>query len=117
MARVLVVEDDWPIATIIADELCDAGHVVDVVSNGAEALESLSAYHPDVVVLDLMLPEVHGWEFVERYPEMTMGEELDIVVVSAAGAVTRSMEARGVRRFLPKPFDLEQLRRAVDEVA
>ena len=73
MARILVVEDDNPIATIIADELGDAGQLVDVVANGADALESLSEYRPDVVVLDLMLPRVHGWDFVERYRDLTGG--------------------------------------------
>src|ERR1043166_5267607 len=102
MARVLVVEDDMPIATMIADELGDAGHLVDVVANGADALDSLSEYRPDVVGLDLMLPRVHGWDFVERYRDITQGEDIPIVVVSAAGAITRSMETLGVRRFLPK---------------
>src|SRR4051794_34716433 len=71
MARILVVEDDMPIATMIADELGDAGHLVDVVANGADALESLREYTPDLVVLDLMLPLVHGWDFVERYRQIT----------------------------------------------
>ncbi len=94
----------------------DAGHLVDVVANGADALESLREYRPDLVVLDLMLPQVHGWDFVERYRDITGGETIPIIVVSAAGAITRSMEAQGVRRFLPKPFDITALSQAVDEV-
>ena len=116
MGRVLVVEDDTPIATLIADELGDVGHLVDVVSNGADALESLEAYPPDVIVLDLMLPTVHGWAFLERYREVTHGQDIPIVVVSAAGAVTRSMEALGVRRFLPKPFQVGDLVDAIEDV-
>jgi CheY-like chemotaxis protein len=105
MAHVLMVEDEAPVAEIIVEELLPAGHLVDVVANGAEALEILTAYRPNVIVLDLMLPVMHGWAFIERYRDATAGEEIPIVVVSAAGAVTRSMEALGVRRFLPKPFD------------
>ena len=116
MARILVVEDDMPIATMIADELGDAGHLVDVVANGAEALETLHEYIPDLVLLDLMLPQMHGWDFVERYGEVTGGEKIPIIVVSAAGAITRSMEDLGVRRFLPKPFEVAALTHAVDEV-
>lgn len=116
MARVLVVEDDMPIATMIADELGDAGHLVDVVANGADALDSLREYRPDLVVLDLMLPQVHGWDFVERYRDLTGGESIPIIVVSAAGAITRSMEASGVRRFLRKPFDVAGLLEAVEGV-
>ena len=116
MVRILVVEDDMPIATVIADELGDVGHLVDVVANGADGLDTLREYRPDVVVLDLMLPQVHGWDFVERYRDLTDGEEIPIIVVSAAGAITRSMEAQGVRRFLPKPFDITALTQAVDDV-
>ena len=116
MARILVVEDDMPIATMIADELGDLGHLVDVVADGAEALETLCEYRPDLVVLDLMLPRVHGWDFLERYRDITDGEEIPIIVVSAAGAITRSMEAMGARCFLRKPFDVAELADVVDEV-
>jgi DNA-binding NtrC family response regulator len=56
---------------------------------------------------------MNGWDFVERYQERTGGRVIPIVVVSAAGAVPRSLERRGVRHFLPKPFDVEQLARSV----
>jgi DNA-binding response OmpR family regulator len=78
--------------------------LVDVVANGADALKSPQAYRPDLIALDLMLPVMHGREFIERYRGVTHGQEIPIMVVSAAGAVTRSMEILGVRRFLPKPF-------------
>jgi DNA-binding response OmpR family regulator len=116
MARVLVVEDDMPTATVIADELSYHGHRVDVVGNGAAALESLQMQCPDVMVLDLMLPVVHGWDVIERYRHVTQGKDIPIVVLSAAGAVTRSMEALGVRRFLRKPFDLDDLVDAIADV-
>jgi len=116
MARILVVEDDMPIASMIADELGELGHLVDVVANGADALETLYEYRPDLVILDLMLPRVHGWDFVERYRDITGGEQISIIVVSAAGAITRSMEAAGVRRFLRKPFDMAELTVTIDEL-
>jgi DNA-binding NtrC family response regulator len=53
---------------------------------------------------------------VERYREITAGETIPMIVVSAAGAITRSMEALGVRRFFPKPFDIATLTQTVDEV-
>jgi DNA-binding response OmpR family regulator len=117
MARVLIVEDDQPVAGIIADELRGQGHVVELVGNGAEALASLAVNRPDVIVLDLMLPVVHGWDFIERYREVTGGQVIPIVVVSAAGAIPRSMEALGVRRFIGKPFEPEEVARAVAAVS
>jgi two-component system, OmpR family, phosphate regulon response regulator PhoB len=116
MPQVLVVEDDAPIASMIADELEDHGYAVQVAPDGQQALQRVARRRPDAIVLDLMLPVLHGWEFVERYREHTNGEEIPIVVVSAAGAVPRSMEALGVRHFVPKPFAPERLAACVDEV-
>jgi DNA-binding response OmpR family regulator len=70
-----------------------------------------------VIVLDLMLPAMHGWDFIERYREVTAGENIPIVVVSAAGAVPRSMYALGVRCFIPKPFDLGALAQTIVSLA
>ena len=115
MARVLVVEDDAWIAWMITDDLAERGYEVSTARDGAEALRRLKTTRPDAIVLDLMLPGMNGWDFVERYQERTGGRVIPIVVVSAAGAVPRSLEARGVRHFLPKPFDLEQLARSMAE--
>jgi CheY-like chemotaxis protein len=115
MARVLVVDDDAWIAWMIADDLADRGYEVATARNGAEALKCLAAAPPDAIVLDLMMPGITGWEFVERYQQRTGGRAIPIVIVSAARAVPRSLEHKGVRHFLPKPFDLEQLARSVAE--
>jgi CheY-like chemotaxis protein len=115
VARVLVVEDDAWIAWMIADDLADRGYEVSTARDGSEALRCLQTARPDVIVLDLMLPGVTGWDFVERYQQRTGGRLLPIVVVSAAGAVPRSLEQRGVRHVLRKPFDVEQLARSVAE--
>ncbi len=116
LAKVLVVEDDRPIATMIADELGASGHQVEIAWNGQEALMSLDSSPPDAIVLDLMMPMLNGWDFVEQYRAHTGGQTIPIVVVSAAGAVPRSMEALGVKRFLRKPFAIEVLEQCVTEV-
>ena len=116
MARVLVVEDDRPIATLIADELGAVGHQVVVACNGHEALLSLDLSPPDAIVLDLMMPMLNGWDFVEQYRSHTGGQTIPIVVVSAAGGVPRSMERLGVKHFLPKPFSIQLLEQCITEV-
>jgi two-component system chemotaxis response regulator CheY len=114
--RVLVVEDDVRIRDLIADELIYSGYQVELARNGAEALELVRTDRPDVIVLDLMMPVMDGWGFIERYRGLTHGEPIPIVVVSAAGAIPRSAYDMGVRRFLPKPFMPHELTEALDEV-
>jgi DNA-binding response OmpR family regulator len=117
MPHVLVIEDDPWIAWMIADDLAERGYRVSTASNGLEALQLLGHARPDVIVLDLMLPDMDGWTFVERYQRATGGTRVPIIVVSAAGAVPRSMEARGVQCYLRKPFDIQELAACVDQSA
>jgi len=114
---VLVVEDDISVASMLAEELTHNGYLVDVVANGADALESLREYRPSAIVLDLMMPVMHGWDFIEQYRGVTGGEPVPIFVVSAAGAIPNSAHALGVRQFFPKPLDLQALIAAIREAA
>jgi two-component system chemotaxis response regulator CheY len=116
LPRVLVVEDDLPIASIITYELEAEGYEVVVARNGLEALDSVERARPDAIVLDLMMPVISGWHFIEQYRAHVDGEVIPIVIVSAAGAVPQSMTAFGVRHFLPKPFDLQVLMECVADV-
>jgi CheY-like chemotaxis protein len=116
MTCVLVVEDDPWIQWMIADDLADRGHTVFTASDGKEALERLQATRPEVIILDLMLPRVDGWEFVKRYPAITGGSGIPIVVVSAARNPELPAASGGTITCLPKPFDMEQLARTVTEL-
>ena len=116
MSHVLIVEDEPLIRELIADELHNHGYSVEVAQNGEEALHCLEQSRPDVIVLDLMLPVMHGWDFIERYGQRTAGGVIPIVVVSAAKAVPRSYEALGVCRFLAKPFRLDELAASVRDL-
>src|SRR5919204_240296 len=70
---VLVVEDEDAIREVMADVLEDRGFRVVSASNGAEALKCLEVWRPDAVVLDLLMPVMHGWAFMETYYERTRG--------------------------------------------
>src|SRR5262245_22190884 len=94
---VLVVEDDPAIRAVITDVLDDRGFAVVASSNGAEALRELDHLRPDVVVLDLLMPVMHGWEFMESYFEKTHGAPIPIVVVSVNPILPRSYDRFGVR--------------------
>ena len=112
---ILVVEDDDAIQSVIVDVLEDRGFVVRRACNGAEALHELDSVRPDVVVLDLLMPVMHGWAFMESYAAKTDGATIPIIVVSVNPVLPRSFDRFGVRRCIAKPFVIEELIDAVDD--
>jgi len=111
---VLVVEDDASIREVISDVLQDRGFRVMPATDGADALEQLETARPDVVLLDLLMPVMHGWAFMEAYLAKTEGLPIPIVVLSVNPALPRSYTKLGVRQVVSKPFDVDQLLQAVE---
>ena len=109
MRNVLVVDDDPSIRDLLAEELRYRGYSVIVARNGSEALDRLDMMTPDVIVLDLMMPVMDGWTFVEHYRNQAGRRPVPIIAVSAEGDLPPGYEALGVTAFLRKPFDLNEL--------
>jgi CheY-like chemotaxis protein len=112
---VLIVEDEPSIRDVITDVLEERGFRVVATANGSEALLLLDSVRPDVMVLDLLMPVMHGWAFMEGYIEKTDGIPVPIVIVSVNPALPRSFDRFGVRHVVAKPFDVDVLLRAVEE--
>jgi two-component system chemotaxis response regulator CheY len=112
---VLVVEDDQVIRGVIQDILDDRGYRVIAVANGAEALQQFDRELPDAIVLDLLMPVMHGWEFMESYFDKTDGQAVPIVVVSVNPLLPRSFNRFGVTQCVGKPFQVDELVEAVEE--
>ena len=107
---VLVVDDDPNIRRMICAALRRDGYTFLEAPNGKDALDLMRAEHPDVVVLDLMMPIVSGWDVLRERQEDRALQRIPVIVVSAnkdpevATAVTG-----GICAFLPKPFDINAL--------
>jgi two-component system chemotaxis response regulator CheY len=114
---VLVVEDEEAIRDVLADIFEERGFRVFLAANGAEALLQLESARPDVMVLDLLMPVMHGWSFMESYLEKTGGALVPIVIVSVNPALPRSFNRFGVREVISKPFNVEALVAAVERAA
>ncbi len=106
---VLVVEDDPDIQESLKFILEEEGCHVDTAANGAEALSRLDHGKrlPKLILLDLMMPVMSGWEFLEHVREDERLRNIPIVVVTAAGEPRDAPE--GAMRVLRKPLDLEAL--------
>jgi DNA-binding response OmpR family regulator len=110
-AHVLVVEDDPDISQLVARYLEKAGFVASRISSGREALESVRARHPDLIVLDLMLPQIDGLEVCRllRANEATAG--IPIIMLTARAEESQRIVGleMGADDYLPKPFSPNEL--------
>lgn len=115
---ILVVDDEPSLRALTAEALEDEGYEVRTAVDGRQALEILANWTPSIIVLDLMMPVLDGWGFIEGYRRVA-GSEIPIIGVSAA--MTPSMAHRlheiGVHICLGKPFDFDDLLRGVVSLA
>jgi len=120
MPQILVVEDDAAIRALVSEVLRDDGYEVSEATNGAEALEFVGGHRPDLIVLDLMMPVMDGWTFVEECRRQARCREVPIVVTSASHDLPKTadqLRSYGVRTCLAKPFDVDGLLALVERYA
>lgn len=108
-ACVLVVEDDDDLREILADALRVEGYRVETASNGAEALAAIERSPPCLMLLDLMMPVMNGWQVVDQL--QAGHSEVPFCIMSAAG----SNAPTGSVCVLHKPMNLDALLRLVAE--
>lgn len=105
--RILVVDDNRDILDLVQRVLQTYGHDVLIARDGLEALQQEAANHPDLVVLDVNLPTLDGWEVCRRI-KSRRGVPVMLLTVRAERAdIQRSIEA-GADDHLPKPFDIAE---------
>jgi DNA-binding NtrC family response regulator len=112
MANILIVDDEDAVAEAYGDFCARAGHAVARARTGQEAVERYRAGRPDLVFLDLRLPDMTGFEVYERIRE----DEPVVVMITGHGDVPLAVRAvrEGVENFLTKPVELAQLSVAID---
>ncbi len=106
--KVLVVEDDADVQQFVCGVLRDAGYEVDAAGDGAEALRKIEASRHDLIVLDLMMPNVDGWGVLEQIRSERDPRSPAVVILSAYPDPWRAIKA-GAWECLEKPFQIEQL--------
>jgi CheY-like chemotaxis protein len=111
--RILLVDDDESIRQVVSILLVDEGYVIGSVGNGQAALDLLDTFEPDLIVLDLRMPVMDGWEFVRRY-RARAGPHAPIIAFVAALHAEQEQTEIGAVGLLAKPFDLDELLEVVD---
>ncbi|HLM43716.1 MAG TPA: response regulator, partial [Myxococcaceae bacterium] len=110
---VLVVDDEEQVRTFLAELLGSSGYQVRCASSGSQALEMLSGGSFDVVLMDVMMPELSGLEVLRRY--RASGGNAPVIVLSALSGAEDAMRAMklGASDYLSKPFSHEELEDAM----
>ena len=106
--QVLVVEDDETIRDLVHLALSDEGYDVMAAPHGKAALDLLQNTQPDVILLDMCMPVMDGWDFCRAYG-MTPGPHAPVIILTAAlhpSFLASDIKAEG---YLSKPFDLDDL--------
>lgn len=116
--RVLVIDDDLPIRGMLAAALRQHGYQVLLAGDGAEGQRAMTIHHPHIVLLDLAMPDVNGWDFLQRLQQTGHLGHIPIIVVSAHVRVEpQALLQMGVAAILPKPFNLGDLLDLIEHLA
>ncbi|MBV9479062.1 MAG: response regulator [Acidobacteria bacterium] len=118
MPRVLVVEDDPAIRALLVSALQRAGLDVDVANDGVAALERMESSEYAVLLVDLMMPRMSGFDFIEALPALPLRVKPVVFVMSAFDdAAFRQLDPTLVHGCVRKPFDVEQVVEVVRDCA
>ena len=113
--KILIVEDDESIATLTRLQLEGKGYLVQIAHNGADGLRQAYAWQPDLVLLDIMMPDMDGWTVCQRLREMS---DVPVIFVTAVGQernIVRGLQL-GADDYIIKPFSTRELQARIEAV-
>lgn len=116
MAHILVVEDDENIVRLLQIRLEQVGHSITAVMNGRDAIAKARELLPDVVLLDVMLPEMNGLEVAKRLKHDPLTKNIPIIMLTArseGSSVMAGLDA-GANAYLVKPIHFPDLIRRIE---
>ncbi|HWL65914.1 MAG TPA: response regulator [Actinomycetota bacterium] len=118
MARILIAEDNAEIRALVSSILAEEGHKVSVAQNGQQALDMMGEDAPDLLVLDIMMPQVDGYGVLKELRNTGLRDTVKILVLTAK--TSESDWVRGYKlgadSYITKPFDIDELTNQVNEL-
>lgn len=112
--QVLIVDDEPSVCEVLKVVITDLGYAAHVAGTAAQALELVAMYHPDVVLLDLSLPDMTGDVLLERIREVDPRVRVVIVTGDTDANRAQGLLAHGAFAYVPKPFHLDGLARILE---
>ncbi|MBN1873418.1 MAG: response regulator [Anaerolineae bacterium] len=118
MVKILVAEDERDIRELIAFTLRFAGFDVELARNGAEAVEKAPQVHPDLILMDVRMPQMTGYQACEQLKKMPETQEIPVVFLSAKGQESEIKEGKqvGATDYILKPFAPDELANKVKRI-
>lgn len=112
---ILIIEDEYDIRAVLTEILEDEGYVVASVPNGLEALVFLQKHHPQLILLDLGMPIMTGWEFRERQRRDPALADIPVIIMSATRHLNQTAAALQAADYLDKPIEINALLSLVEQ--
>ncbi|MCC6220455.1 MAG: response regulator [Deltaproteobacteria bacterium] len=115
-AKILVCDDDKDTRSIIAQSLAASGHIIAEADSGATAMDYCNKELPDLIVMDVMMPEVTGIEFVKWFKQAFSDRFVPVLMLTALSEVEDCVEGlqSGADDYLTKPFNVKELQARVE---
>ena len=119
MKRIAVIEDDRDICAEVSELLRDAGYRVAEICEGEDVIEAVKDAVPDLVLLDVMMPGMDGWEVLKRLRDMPETGSLKVIMLTAKRGEKDKMIGLDILKadgYVTKPFDSDELLDKVDSL-
>jgi CheY-like chemotaxis protein len=118
MAKILIVDDDEQATTLLERVLAIKGHEATSLNDSAETIQVVSSATPDLILLDLMMPEPNGFEVCKMLRADPKYAKIPIVIITAMddNASKENAFAAGANDYLTKPFRIDALAQAIDDL-
>lgn len=114
---VFVVDDETDIQIVLHELLETSEYEVISATNGQEALEKIEGgFKPDIMLLDLMMPYMSGYTLLNELQRRNLHSTIAIIVMSADSFTQQQIDRMGIRGFISKPFDIDQVQELVDSL-
>lgn len=109
--KILIVDDEKPVIKLISDIVKSDGYIIDSAQTGALAITKINEFNPDVIILDVMLPDMSGYDILRKIKASPQTWNIPVIIITAMSDKNAKYEAlnNGADDFLNKPFDINEL--------
>ncbi len=114
--RLLIVDDEPDLAELIKFRLEKAGYAINIAHNGKEGLALALKQLPDMIITDVLMPEMDGYEFYKELKKKKETEDIPVIILTARGGMEDSFKGLGVDDFMAKPFNSEELLKKIERL-